>query len=84
MDPNATLDELRELLRVVDLDDNFYSPNDARRFVELVRALDEWLCGGGALPEDWQRDESDSRDVRDQLAAVDFARKVRDDEGDPR
>jgi hypothetical protein len=27
---------------------------DADRLAELVLALDEWLCTGGAYPERWQ------------------------------
>jgi hypothetical protein len=48
MDPNATLQELRDLvLRDYNV--------DCARMVELFDALDNWLSTGEALPRDWER-----------------------------
>ena len=44
MDPNAALDEIRQLVEPHKRDD---------RLAELIAALDEWLCKGGALPVEW-------------------------------
>lgn len=48
MDPNATLDDLRDVLH----NDPAYADSSA---TELFDALDEWLKRGGFLPRDWQR-----------------------------
>lgn len=54
MDPNETLKQIREVLGLIDTE------NDPVRIgyaydalVELVRALDEWLTSGGFPPRDW-------------------------------
>lgn len=47
MDPNATLKELRELLK------RGMRP-DLERARELFEALDEWILKGGFLPDDWK------------------------------
>lgn len=47
MDPNATLQEIRELV-------GNNGGNDVGRLVELIDALDEWLTNGGFLPSDWK------------------------------
>jgi len=44
MDPNANLEELLE-----------WAEKSNSRGAELVRALDEWISGGGFLPQRWQR-----------------------------
>lgn len=49
MDPNATLDELREIT-------DKCAPSDMDRAAELFRALDEWIVKGGFLPKPWHRD----------------------------
>lgn len=46
MDPNVTLNEMRELCK--SLGDDNYSI-----LVEKFEALDGWLCSGGFLPKDW-------------------------------
>ena len=56
MDPNATLEQIRELV----FRSTSYSPrglnwDDSAQLVELIEALDEWLMTGGFKPEDWQR-----------------------------
>jgi hypothetical protein len=51
MDPNANLREQRELCELQnkrDLDES-----EAERLVDLVVALDEWLCNGGMKPDVW-------------------------------
>jgi hypothetical protein len=52
MDPNATLQEIRELVSGILHDDE---PTDERtdRLAELVQALDEWLSKRGFLPVQW-------------------------------
>ena len=48
MDPNETLRLIRQLIRGIK------SPNDDFYFLaEYVSALDNWLCNGGFLPNDW-------------------------------
>jgi len=51
MDPNATLTELRDLI------DEYYEdgPTDrlTRLLVDHFQALDNWIKGGGFLPDDW-------------------------------
>lgn len=57
MDPTENLKEQRMLCGSIAVDINKEDPvnrDEANRLVELVQALDEWLCGGGFLPEDWQ------------------------------
>ena len=51
MDPNATLDEIRELLKFVHNDAGVTNP--ARELADKITALDEWLTAGGFLPEAW-------------------------------
>jgi hypothetical protein len=60
MDPNAALDELRELARQLRdpqpeqvLDDL----EDVGRMVELFEGLDTWLLKGGFLPDAWGRSD---------------------------
>lgn len=57
MDPDANLEELRELVDrlVVNNEEGYMDSGDCERALELVRALDEWLSKGGALPEAWAR-----------------------------
>lgn len=58
MDPNANLEEqLRIASRLVEAVDNErpVDPEDYARLAELVIALDNWISGGGALPERWGR-----------------------------
>ena len=53
MDPNATLEHIRDLAGVL----RMYNGNPASKADELVDAindLDEWLSKGGFLPDDWQ------------------------------
>jgi hypothetical protein len=50
MDPNAALDQLRELLT-----GNDGSIDDYERAAEVFDGLDEWLSKGGFLPSAWER-----------------------------
>jgi hypothetical protein len=58
MDPNATLDRIRELVASINKndgldEDDFQSM--ASELAEYVEALDEWISKGGFLPTAWQR-----------------------------
>jgi hypothetical protein len=52
MDPNTTLEEIRRLAPLVA---ERTPDGDVRRLTDLVRALDESLSRGDALPADWER-----------------------------
>ena len=53
MDPNANLNEQRELAaKIAKGDGDAY---DAERLADLVEALDQWIAGGGFLPRAWER-----------------------------
>jgi len=60
VDPNITLDKLRELCReAIDseaskshpMQNNAADPVD---IAELFEAIDQWLSNGGFLPSEWQ------------------------------
>lgn len=56
MDPNANLEELRELAQNTLADDSADDlPEKAAHLAELFVALDEWLTKGGFLPQAWER-----------------------------
>lgn len=64
MDPDACLKEIREILesRPKDTDENaiaayMFDVSSMDRLVELVHALDEWLCNGGFTPKAWQKSD---------------------------
>ncbi len=48
MDPNKTLEDIREILAT---EDDYVQR--AGELATLVQALDEWLTSGGFLPEAW-------------------------------
>lgn len=52
MDPNATLERLREIVQWWNEGDA--DASDLETAVELVESLDQWLSKGGYLPADWQ------------------------------
>jgi hypothetical protein len=58
MDPNANLEEQRQLAERM-LRDRYHGRSvdrdDAERLAELVLALDEWLKRGGFMPQDWRK-----------------------------
>jgi hypothetical protein len=54
MDPNRTLEMLREYLRDAKTDDTVVY-EDGHYVFELIESLDAWLSNGGFLPADWQR-----------------------------
>jgi len=53
MDPNANLAEIRHLVESM-REEHEVDALDAARLVELIEALDNWIVGGGFLPEAWQ------------------------------
>ena len=53
MDPDAALEELRDLKTSVLDDVNGADNADARRLAELIDGLDHWLSTGGFLPGAW-------------------------------
>lgn len=60
MDPNACLEKIRDLyerlVRVSDAEpDAPVAAEDAQELAEAVNDLDDWLCKGGFLPSDWNR-----------------------------
>lgn len=54
MDPNANLQEIREILKERN-DNDLFGAFDAERLADLIEALDGWLVKGGALPKAWRR-----------------------------
>lgn len=54
MDPNATLQLIRETVAQIEAGDPDLA-DLARELSEHVANLDEWLGRGGFLPNDWQR-----------------------------
>lgn len=55
MDPDATLEELREIARLNEEGRFEFDREPLERAVELIEALDEWISRGGALPAAWRR-----------------------------
>lgn len=55
MEPDACLNEIRELLVDLETSTEYFLLGDVHDLVDRVRALDEWLSKGGFLPEVWQR-----------------------------
>jgi hypothetical protein len=55
MDPDKNLEEQIILANKLD-DENktYHDPDDYLRLAELVLALNEWMCAGGALPTSWE------------------------------
>jgi len=53
MDPNATLDSIRELFARADTET--FDLADGQTLADLVGALDDWLTKGGFLPDAWER-----------------------------
>jgi len=51
MDPNAALEEIRELLE----GKLGLSRADQSRLIDLWAGLDGWMCNGGFLPSDWAK-----------------------------
>lgn len=56
MDPNANLEEQRSLVQWLIAHPDEDTSTEAARLADLVQALDEWLTGGGFLPNPWRRD----------------------------
>ena len=55
MDPNATLDSLRDLARKAFLVAPCDLPVVADELAAGFEALDDWIKRGGFLPDDWKR-----------------------------
>jgi hypothetical protein len=55
MDPNANLEEMREIAKTILSGEEYDTGYDAVRLAELVEALDEWITKGGFLPKAWSR-----------------------------
>lgn len=55
MDPNATLERLREIVQWWNGGDA--DASDLETAVELVESLDQWLSNGGFVPKDWASEE---------------------------
>jgi hypothetical protein len=53
MDPNANLDEMLQLARLIDVGEDSWVPEQAERLAELVVAMDGWLRKGGFRPARW-------------------------------
>ena len=57
MDPNATLKQLRELVKTIHDQRDIHLADlteEAEDMANLVEALDEWMTGGGFKPRDWE------------------------------
>jgi hypothetical protein len=54
MDPNANLAEQLQIAKLL-LDDNPSNAVAAIRLAELVEALNDWIKGGGFLPDAWRK-----------------------------
>jgi hypothetical protein len=56
MDPNANLDEQRMLVQwIIQAGPEEDTSTEMNRLADLVGSLDEWLCNGNALPDDWNK-----------------------------
>lgn len=51
MDPNEALRQIRAAID----DWNEYEICDVESLITLVEGLDNWISGGGFLPNDWDR-----------------------------
>jgi hypothetical protein len=61
MDPTSNLKEaitLAQRLLTARDKNRVADPDDADRLAELVCALHDWLCRGGFLPRQWQRQDA--------------------------
>lgn len=57
MDPDETLEEIRELCDTLERQeerDNDFDFELVNELIEKIRALDEWLVRDGFLPADWR------------------------------
>lgn len=57
MDPNAALRDLRECIgELIQADDDGTLDDSSQvgTVIDRFMALDEWLCKGGFLPDDWR------------------------------
>lgn len=59
MDPNQTLRELRDLVETIKYERG-QNVNSFYDILDLWSALDQWITRGGSLPENWNREASES------------------------
>lgn len=58
MDPNVTLTEIRAAVVVLGAYQKVFDQTSSalcEQLAEQITALDNWLCNGGFLPDDWAR-----------------------------
>ena len=56
MDPNATLERIRELVDILmEEEDRGEDDPHGQALAGHVQTLDEWLSSGGFLPKEWTR-----------------------------
>jgi flagellin-like hook-associated protein FlgL len=56
MDPNTTLDRIRELVtETITAETNEHKADICDELASLVEDLDNWLCQGGFKPNGWNR-----------------------------
>lgn len=53
MDPNENLAEQRRIFARLDAGNEREQTADLERLADLAQALDEWISGGGFLPDEW-------------------------------
>jgi hypothetical protein len=56
MDPNEVLAKLRRLVAEYNMTHDIH--DEQRELVDAAVDLDEWLSGGGFLPDAWQRQDA--------------------------
>jgi hypothetical protein len=58
MDPSATLSDIRRMIQEIAVAQNTDNLLDlGEELASAFEQLDDWICGGGFLPGDW--DQSD-------------------------
>lgn len=55
MDPNEALRVIREHYKHVTVDGMLLNWHQADTMCEALEALDDWIKGGGFLPDDWSQ-----------------------------
>ena len=58
MDPEATLEEMLALAKIMREENDEIDPADADRLGELVLAMHDWIRKGGTLPVAWTKKET--------------------------
>lgn len=73
MDPDVTLDWLRNELKPELLDMEGDAKIEWDAVIQLFQALDEWLSKGGFLPKAWRQVRDLTRQGKSRFAGYDFA-----------